>query len=56
MIKTLTSLLPFSFRAALPRRSVPGQLMDRAEASAGTDPQRAFELRRAALAYLGVVR
>ena len=37
-------------------RSLPGKLLERAEASAGTDPQRAFELRRAALAYLGVVR
>lgn len=36
--------------------SVPAQLMERAEASAGTDPRRAAELRRAALAYLGVVR
>ena len=36
--------------------SVPAQLMERAEASVGSDPQRAAELRRAAMAYLGVVR
>lgn len=32
------------------------RLMETAEASAGTDPRRAAELRSAALAYLGVVR
>ena len=32
------------------------KLMENAEASAGTDPRRAAELRSAALAYLGVVR
>lgn len=32
------------------------KLMENAEASAGTDPHRAAELRSAALAYLGVVR
>jgi hypothetical protein len=36
--------------------SVAAELMERAEASAGTDPRRAAELRGAALAYLGVVR
>ena len=36
--------------------SVAAELMERAEASAGTDPRRAAELRSAALAYLGVVR
>ena len=58
MFKHLTSLLsaftPAPHRA--PQRSVPGNLMDRAEASAGTDPRRAAELRRAAVVYLGVVR
>ena len=42
-------------RRAAPR-SLPGKLLEHAEASAGSDPQHAFELRRAALAYLGVVR
>ncbi len=55
MIKTLLSQLLNPLRSASPR-SVPGQLMDRAEASAGSDPHRALELRRAAIAYLGVVR
>lgn len=43
---------------AIARRptNLPAQLMERAEASAGTDPRRAAELRGAALAYLGVVR
>lgn len=36
--------------------SLASELMERAEASAGTDPRRAAELRGAALAYLGVVR
>ena len=36
--------------------SVAAELMERAEASAGTDPRRAAELRSAALAFLGVVR
>ena len=54
LFNTLISRL-FPVRPAL-ARSVPGQLMDRAEASAGTDPRRAAELRRAAIAYLGVVR
>lgn len=35
---------------------VPSQLMETAEASVGTDPRRAAELRSAAMAYLGVVR
>ncbi len=55
MFKILLSFLLFPVRSTLPR-SVPGQLMDRAEASAGTDPRRAAELRRAAMAYLGMVR
>ena len=38
------------------RQGVASNLMDRAEACAGQDPQRAAELRSAAVAYLGVVR
>ncbi|WP_028604908.1 hypothetical protein [Ottowia thiooxydans] len=35
---------------------ITAQLMERADAAAGSDPMHAFELRRAALATLGVVR
>jgi hypothetical protein len=35
---------------------VPRSLLERAEARAGTSPRQALELRRAALAYLRVVR
>ncbi len=54
----LNQLLQFFSIPAVLRRpsSVPAQLMERAEASAGTDPHRAAELRRAAMAYLAVVR
>lgn len=38
------------------RNGVAQQLMDRAEARAGLDPQQAQELRDAAYAYLRVVR
>ena len=58
MFKKLSAHLLSSARRArlAQQRSLPGSLLERAEASAGSDPQRAFELRRAALAYLGVVR
>jgi hypothetical protein len=36
--------------------AVPRSLLERAEARAGTNPRQASELRRAALAYLRVVR
>ncbi len=36
--------------------AVPRALLERAEARAGTNPRQALELRRAALAYLRVVR
>jgi hypothetical protein len=36
--------------------SIPRALLERAEARAGTNPRQALELRRAALAYLRVVR
>lgn len=57
MFKSITTLLFTPLKPAqAPQRSVAGKLMDRAESCAGQDPQRAAELRRAALAYLGVVR
>lgn len=36
--------------------AVPRSLLERAEARAGANPRQALELRRAALAYLRVVR
>ncbi|SFB85767.1 hypothetical protein SAMN05216344_104169 [Polaromonas sp. OV174] len=39
-----------------PADGVAGQLMERAQAGAGRNPQQAQELRRAACAYLSVVR
>jgi len=46
----------FSAKPAALRNGVAQQLMDRAEARAGLDPQQAQELRDAAYAYLRVVR
>lgn len=45
-------------RQDLSRRRVdwPGSLLESADGCAGRDPRRAQELRRAAQAYLGVVR
>jgi hypothetical protein len=43
-------------KPATSRNGVAQQLMDRAEARAGLDPQQAQELRDAAYAYLRVVR
>lgn len=45
-----------SLKPAQAANGVPSQLMETAEASVGTDPRRAAELRSAAMAYLGVVR
>ena len=58
MLTLLNQLFsPAKPAAAVPsRQSVASNLMDRAEACAGQDPQRAAELRQAAVAYLGVVR
>jgi hypothetical protein len=47
--------LPFA-RAVAPVHGVAHNLMERAEAGAGRNPQQAQELRRAARAYLSVVR
>ena len=58
----MLTLLNQLFSPAKPAAAVPSRqgvactLMDRAEACAGQDPQRAAELRQAAVAYLGVVR
>lgn len=60
MPKVLIRVLLGPFRATLHTHarcsSVPGDLLQRAGACAGRDPERAAELRGAALAYLGVVR
>ena len=45
-----------SVPSAVPADGVAHQLLERAEARAGRDPQAAQELRRAASAYLSVVR
>ena len=41
---------------AAPLQGVAQQLMERAEARAGRNPRQALELRRAAYAYLRVIR
>lgn len=43
-------------RTRIGHAAVPRALLERAEARAGTSPRQASELRRAALAYLSVVR
>ena len=59
MTRFLNSVTRF-FRADAPRgQAVPGvarKLMERAGANLGRDPHQAQELRRAAFAYLSVVR
>lgn len=55
----IQSFLSF-YRAGLEARArqagLAGDLLERADACAGRDPKGAADLRRAALAYLGVVR
>jgi len=46
----------FSFRKPAASAGVAQQLMETAEARAGSNPMQAEELRRAASAYLSVVR
>lgn len=46
----------FASRSRIGHAAVPRSLLERAEARAGTSPRQALELRRAALAYLRVVR
>lgn len=52
LIRRLSALSP----AAAPLQGVAQQLMERAEAHAGRQPRQALELRRAAYAYLSVIR
>jgi hypothetical protein len=51
----LTRLLDIR-RNRIGHAAVPRALLERAEARAGSNPYQAIELRRAALAYLRVVR
>ena len=55
LISQMTRFLPQTPIAA-PVNGVARQLMERAEACAGRDPQGAQDLRNAARAYLSVVR
>jgi len=58
MTRFLTSIARF-FRPSAQGQAVPGvarKLMERAGANLGRDPRQAQELRRAAFAYLSVVR
>ena len=58
MFRLLAKLPGFMFFSAqrLPASDVAHQLMEQADAGAGRDPRQAQELRRAAHAYLRVVR
>lgn len=55
LISQIARFLPAATRVA-PVNGVAHNLMERAEAGAGRDPQQAQELRSAAYAYLSVVR
>ena len=55
-IEALKAAFSGLWSAGQRRASPAGNLLERAGACAGRDPGRAAELRRAALAYLGVVR
>lgn len=55
----LVAFIPLNLRrlpVAAPLQGVAQQLMERAEARAGRNPRQARELRRAAYAYLSVIR
>ena len=58
MFRILSKIAGFmsSRHAAAPASDVAHQLMERADAGAGRDPHQAQELRRAARAFLSVVR
>jgi hypothetical protein len=58
MIKLIQQVLRWipAGRQVARNESVAGNLFERAEARAGLNPLQALELRRAALAYLSVVR
>lgn len=55
LLSQVFRFLPFP-HAVAPVHGVAHNLMERAEARAGRNPQQAQELRRAARAYLSVVR
>ncbi len=52
IVRRLSAIAP----AAAPLQGVAQHLMERAEARAGRNPRQARELRRAAYAYLSVIR
>ena len=58
MFQLLSQIFRFlpRLKAATPVLGVAHNLMERADSGAGRNPQRARELRRAARAYLSVVR
>ena len=56
LIQYLKSLFVERPGLAQRRLGLASNLLERAEVCAGRDPQRAAELRNAAMAYLGVVR
>ncbi|WP_341908839.1 hypothetical protein [Polaromonas sp. YR568] len=59
LIARLAAFIPSNFKrlpVAAPLQGVAQQLMERAEARAGRNPRQARELRRAAYAYLSVIR
>lgn len=55
LISALRRLLPLR-QVRLGHAAIPRQLLESAEARAGSNPRQARELRRNALAYLRVVR
>ena len=55
MLSKIAALMSFN-KSLAPASDVAHQLMERAEAGAGRDPRQAQELRRAARAFLSVVR
>ncbi len=56
LVQYLKALFVESQNMTQRRIGLAGNLLERAEVCAGRDPQRAAELRNAAMAYLGVVR
>ncbi len=56
LIQYLKALFVESRNASQRRVGLASILLERADGCAGRDPQRAEELRSAAMAYLGVVR
>lgn len=59
LLARFAALVPSNLKRlpmAAPLQGVAQQLMERAEARAGRNPRQARELRRAAYAYLSVIR